>query len=124
MISAVSSPAGFYNGMKQIQALRQEAPASGTTARELADASLIKGMTRTPARDAVQAGSPADALTAQYVGPAREMARAEALEPRPAKGIDMDAYYQDLMNGCQAGPKPVSVLTAEANYAKVQRIIG
>ncbi|MEW2912694.1 hypothetical protein [Leisingera sp. JC11] len=124
MISAVSSGAGFYNVMKQSQALRQQAPAAGTAASALADASLINGSAQTPGRDAVQTGTSADALTARYIGPAREAARAEALEQRPAKGLDMDAYYQDLMNGCHAGPKPFSVLAAEANYAKVQRITG
>ncbi|OBY26852.1 hypothetical protein [Leisingera sp. JC1] len=113
MFAPVSSTAGFYTSMKRIQA-----PAAGTAA----DATLTNGMV--PARDALQAGEHADALTTQYIGPAREAARAEALEPRPVKGIDMDAFYQDLMNGCQAGPKPVSALAAEANYAKVQRIIG
>ncbi|NSY39433.1 hypothetical protein [Leisingera sp. ANG59] len=116
MFAPVSSTAGFYTTMQRIQA-----PASSPADRASADASLVSSMT--PARDALPAGSAADALTSQYIGPAREAARAESLEPRPANGIDMDAFYQDLMNGCQAGPKPVSALAAEAKYAKVQRIL-
>lgn len=112
MISAVSSTVSLYNSMMQSQG------------RKPADEAMINGIPNAPVRDAVPAGAAADALTTQYIGPAREAARAEALEPRPVKGFDMDAYYQDLMNGCQAGPKPVRHIAAEANYALAQRVTG
>ncbi|OED50600.1 hypothetical protein AB838_01435 [Rhodobacteraceae bacterium (ex Bugula neritina AB1)] len=112
MISAVSNTASFHNNMLQSQA------------RKPADGAMINGMPSASGRDAVPNGSAADALTTQYIGPARGAARAEALELRPATGFNMDAYFQDLMNGCQAGPRPVSHIVAEANYAMTQRITG
>ncbi|NVK15486.1 MAG: hypothetical protein HWE35_15055 [Rhodobacteraceae bacterium] len=123
MFTATSSTAGLYNGLKQLQAFRQKVPAAATADGANADASLHYAAPQKAGRDTQKAGSPADALTSDYIGPALEASRKEALEPRPDQGFDMDAYYQDLMNGCQAGPKPVSHMAAEANYAKVQKII-
>ncbi len=123
MITATSSTAGLYNGMKQLKAFRQLVLPAAAADGANADASLNYATPQTGGRNAPAADSSADILATGYIGPARDAARKEALEPRPGKGFDMDAYFQDLMNGCQAGPKPVSHMAAEANYAKVQKII-
>lgn len=128
MLSAVSSPTSLYNGMKQMQAAYRKQPAIGEAGGQPVDAPLIngtsQGMARSLQREQALSGERPDALTPQYVGPARAAARAEALNLKQVNGVDMAAYYQDLMNGCQAGPKPVSALQAEANYAKARLITG
>lgn len=128
MIGSVSSTASLYPSLKPLQTARQQEPANGETGGQPVFAPLIndtsQGMSRSLAREAALSSNAADALTTQYIGPARAAARSEALEPRPAQGVHMAAYYQDLMNGCQAGPKPVSVMAAEANYVKARSIFG
>lgn len=128
MLPAVSSTASLYNGMKQMQAAYRKQPAIAEAGGQPVDAPLIdgttQGMARSLQREQALSGTRPDALPPQYVGPARAAARIEALNLQQMHGIDMAAYYQDLMNGCQAGPKPVSALQAEANYAKARRITG
>ncbi|UWQ73883.1 hypothetical protein [Leisingera sp. M658] len=128
MITAVSSTASLYNSMKQMQAAYQRQPAVAQAGGQPADAPLIEGtaqgLARAAAREQALSGERPDALTAQYVGPARAAARTAALDLRQMNGIDMAAYFLDLASGCQAGPKPVSALEAENQYAKARRITG
>ncbi|KIC21979.1 hypothetical protein [Leisingera sp. ANG-Vp] len=128
MLSAVSSTASLYNSMKQMQAAYQRQPAVAEAGGQPVDAPLVDGSTqglaRSVTREQALSGVRPDSLTPQYIGPARAAARSEALNLKQVNGIDMAAYYLDLANGCQAGPKPVSVLAAEAGYAKARRITG
>jgi len=128
MLSAVSSSASLYNSMKQMQAAYQKQPAIAEAGGQPIDAPLTdgvsQGLARNVAREQALSGERPQALTPQHVGPARAAARAEALNLKQVNGFDMAAYYLDLANGCQAGPKPASVLAAEANYVKARSIIG
>ncbi|MBY6058141.1 hypothetical protein [Leisingera daeponensis] len=128
MISSVSSSASLYSSLNLAAAASRKAAAVGEAGGQPVDAPLTdgtsQGLSRSLARAEALNGAVSQPQTSQHIGPARAAARAEALEQRPVKGLDMDAYYQDLMNGCQAGPKPVSVLAAEAGYIKAQKIIG
>lgn len=128
MLPAISSTASLYNGMKQMQAAYRRQPAIAEAGGQPVDAPLTdgttQGMARSLQREQALSGARPDALTPQYIGPARAAARIEALNLQQVHGVDMAAYYQDLMNGCQAGPKPVSAIQAEANYAKARLITG
>lgn len=125
MISSVSSTASLYRSQMHLRAANRQDPALGTQP----DGALLihgasQGTPHGPARGETLPVNQTLAANTRYVGPARAAARAEALDTRPVKRVDMTAFYQDLMNGCQAGPKPVSVLAAEANYAKARGILG
>ncbi|UWQ82659.1 hypothetical protein [Leisingera caerulea] len=128
MLSAVSSTASLYNGMKQLQAAYRRQPAIAQAGGQPVDAPLIdgtsRGLARSVQREEALSGARPDALTTQYIGPARSAARTDALNLKQVNGTDMATFYQDLMNGCQAGPKPVSALQAEASYAKARLITG
>ncbi|UWQ40545.1 hypothetical protein K3718_13400 [Leisingera aquaemixtae] len=128
MLSAVSGTASLYNGMKQMQAAYRKQPMIAEAGGQPVDAPLIDGTTRgigrSLQRQQVLSDARTEALTAQYIGPARDAARTGALNLKQVNDIGMAAFYQDLMNGCQAGPKPVSALQAEASYIKARLITG
>ncbi|MEX0302361.1 MAG: hypothetical protein AB3N24_08065 [Leisingera sp.] len=125
MLSAVSNTASLYNSMKQMQATYQRQPAVAEAGGQPVDAPLVdgssQGQARSVAREQALSGARPDALTPQYVGPARAAARSEALNLKQVNGIDMAAYYLDLANGCQAGPKPASAMAAEASYLAARK---
>lgn len=128
MLSAVSGTASLYHGLKQVQAARSKQPVIAEAGGQPVDAPLIDGTTRGIGRSlqrqqALSAARP-EALTPQYIGPARAAARTDTLNLKQVNDIGMAAFYQDLMNGCQAGPKPVSALQAEASYVKARLITG
>jgi hypothetical protein len=128
MLSAVSGTASLYNGMKQMQAAYRKQPMIAEAGGQPVDTPLIDGTTRgigrSLQRQQVLSDARTEALTAQYIGPARDAARTGALNLKQVNDIGMAAFYQDLMNGCQAGPKPVSALQAEASYIKARLITG
>ncbi len=128
MLSAVSGTASLYNGMKQMQAAYRKQPIIAEAGGQPVDTPLIDGTTRgigrSLQRQQVLSDARTEALTAQYIGPARDAARTGALNLKQVNDIGMAAFYQDLMNGCQAGPKPVSALQAEASYIKARLITG
>ncbi len=64
------------------------------------------------------------ALTSQYVNPARSAARAAALGEQKLLAQTIETYYRDLASGLQAGPKPASALAAENNYLQARGIVG
>lgn len=127
MLSAVSSTASLYNSMKQMQAAYQKQPAIAEAGGQPVDAPLVngssQGLARSLAREEALSGERPQALTPQYVGPARAAARAQALNLHQLNGIDMAAFYQDLANGCQAGPKPASAMAAEVRYLEARKAI-
>jgi hypothetical protein len=127
MLSAVSSTASLYNSMKQIRATHQRQPAIAEAGEQPVDAPQVagasQGLSRSLAREQALSSERPQALTKQYVGPARELARIEALGLKQLNGIDMVAYYQDLMNGCQPGPKTASALRAEEQYLQARKMI-
>lgn len=55
----------------------------------------------------------------QYTGPARAAARLEALGIDLTGVKNLQSNYQDLRSGCHAGPKPVSIITAEEQYRQI-----
>ncbi|CUI00527.1 hypothetical protein [Leisingera aquaemixtae] len=128
MLSAVSGTASLYNGMKQMQAAYGKQPMIAEAGGQPVDTPLIDGTTRgigrSLQRQQVLSDARTEALTAQYIGSARDAARTGALHLKQVNDIGMAAFYQDLMNGCQAGPKPVSALQAEASYIKARLITG
>ncbi|WP_152615728.1 hypothetical protein [Leisingera sp. ANG-M1] len=113
--------------MKQAQAAYQRQPAVAEAGGQPVDAPLIdgtsQGQARSVAREQALSGARPDALTPQYVGPAREAARSAALNLKQVNGLDMAAFYLDLANGCHAGPKPASALAAEAHYLAARKAI-
>ncbi len=81
------------------------------------------GSARTLARDiALGKTDPQDQLP-QNAGPARKAARLEALNIDPTGVKNIQSSYQDLRSGCHAGPKPVSIITAELQYRQILNIV-
>jgi hypothetical protein len=64
------------------------------------------------------------ALTPQYVGPARSAARVAALGEQKLLSRTLETYYRDLASGLQAGPKPASAVAAETRYLEARSITG
>lgn len=127
MFSAVTNSASLHTSMQQIRAAHQRQPAIAAANGQPVDAPQVvgaaHGVSRDLAQEQVLSGERPQALTKQYIGPAREMARIEALGLKQLKGIDMATYYQDLLSGCQAGPKTASALQAEAAYLEARKAI-
>lgn len=124
MISSMSSAASLYRSQAQLRAADRQGPGAGAMqAGALLIAATGQDGHHSPALTATPQANHSQTAAARYVGPARAALRAEVQNPQPVKHVDMTAFYQDLMNGCQAGPKPVSVLAAEANYAKARGIL-
>ncbi|WP_264212693.1 hypothetical protein [Leisingera thetidis] len=125
MLSAVSSTASLYNSMKQMQAAYQKQPAIAEAGGQPVDAPLTegtsRGLARNVAREQALSGERPQALSPQHAGPARAAARAEALSLKQMTGAGLAAYYLDLANGCQAGPKTASALAAEAGYLAARK---
>lgn len=119
MFSAVTNASSFHPGLKQLQAARLEQLEITVSGGQVADAALVQGATQGMARRAERE----EALTPQHIGPAREAARAEALGLKKLKGIDLSEYYQDLMNGMQAGPKTASAQAAETRYLEARKVL-
>lgn len=125
MISAVSRNISMYKPVQQISKaaiIQVEAVIAAEKSNQIA-------------RDAAVAKTIEDArrefLQTQYVGPARAAAQLAAqgserqlvqyVDPTDVKKLQTD--YQDLRSGCHAGPTPVSVITADAQYRKMLDIV-
>lgn len=118
MISAVSGNMAVHHAVTaRIRANAQKNPAIPAVSADLIQA-------RSAARDEVLGGERPQALTPQYVSPAREAARSAALGEQKLLSQTLETYYRDLASGLQAGPKPASAMAAENRYLESRGIIG
>lgn len=134
MISAVSANSSVYNRVNAMQEARdiiaenKKAAATGETNGPAVDAPLsigmAQGMARAIVREQLLSGERPAALEPEFVGPARAANQIAALTVTRGSGLDMNRFYQDLMSGCHAGPKPASALAAEARFLEARRIAG
>lgn len=114
MISSVTGNMAVHHAVTaRLRAKAQENPA-------LPAASTDLNLARASARASVLGGGRPQALTAQYVGPARAAAQGE----RKLLSQTLETYYRDLASGLQAGPKPASAVAAENRYLEARRITG
>ncbi len=138
MISAVSSNISMYTPVQQAAkaAIIQvetviATEKSNQIARDAAAAKAIEdarqkflqtqyvGPARATARLAALGNERRQDLQGQYTGPAHAATRLEALGIDPTGVKNLQPDYQDLRSGHHAGPKPVSIITAEEQYRQI-----